>query len=1181
MTSKLTRLCDGILQAGWLAALIAVPLFFNIHSDRVFEPDKVAILRSIAVLLAAAALIRFVDERGWHNWSGLRWNSENSIWRKPFILPIALLVGVYLLSTAFSITPRISLLGSYQRLQGTYTMLAYVVFFMAAISTLRDRSAVSRIPTTAIVVSIPVGLYGLLQHYGLDPLPWGGDVQTRIAGHLGNAIFISAYLIMIVPLTLGRVIDAFTNILNDEEVHIADLVRSGVYSFALALQILAIYWSGSRGPLLGLAVGLFSFFLVLLVSLRNAAPGEQRFGIRDVLLSLTVLAPPLLALLLSGAVGRIASSGVSFALLVAGLLVSMTLVVLLIVLRRGWRWLWLSWLLLAVLVAGWLALFNLNAETLTTWSRIPAAGSVFSEQLAWKELPNVGSYGRLFDPTQTTGREKSNRVRVLIWQGVIDLISPHEPLVYPDLETDRMNFWRPLIGYGPESMYVAYNRFYPPELATVEARNASPDRSHNETFDALVITGLAGLVAWQLLYLSVFYYGFRYLGVVVTRRDRNILIFAWIGGGLMGGILAITLASPVYLGVAMPMGTILGLVFYLFYYALVARPSSRGDLESNHSAYRFRADHLLVNAILAATLAHYVEIHLGIAIAATRLQFFLFVAIIFVVAYKLPELAEQPARPEKKRRQEGFAQNEVVTARNPFWAWVFLIALLIGTIGFGFVNYVLPPDTTIRSAADLPVGAIFYQSLLVNTLRGFAPAPYVFLLVMVSWALACLILLSETIRQEKLRLQPGSLVVFTLAPLAIGFFYIYLQAALLREALLYLVYFQGIEPVSIWFRLFFRPREAVPDITTARVLEAMQAMRFLTGYYVFLFAMLGLSGAAFARQQWSAARSRGRSAAYATAVIVTLLSIVLILRTNVRPVQADMVFKRGQPFDQQALQTQAIPQWEVAIAIYEKALEIAPWEDYYFLFLGRAYLERAALTENAADRMTLLRDAQERLIEARDLNPLNTDHSANLARLETRWSVTEGVTDSAERLDMAEAYYRDALTLSPQNSVVRNELARLYFDLRRDCDAAIATLDESLAIDPYYADTYFISSDVLSSCAAAQADTAAAQELYQQAAVVLERGLQLQPQNIAAWVQAAQIYQVLGMTDEALLAVDRVREVDTGGRYPAWSLDFLAAQIYQAAGEIETARALAEQAQQAAPDSVAGQIQTFLDELGQ
>ena len=51
MTSKLSRFLSGILEAGWLAAVISVPLFFNIHSERVFEPDKVAILRSIAVLM--------------------------------------------------------------------------------------------------------------------------------------------------------------------------------------------------------------------------------------------------------------------------------------------------------------------------------------------------------------------------------------------------------------------------------------------------------------------------------------------------------------------------------------------------------------------------------------------------------------------------------------------------------------------------------------------------------------------------------------------------------------------------------------------------------------------------------------------------------------------------------------------------------------------------------------------------------------------------------------------------------------------------------------------------------------------------------------------------------------------------------------------------------------------------
>ena len=43
-----------------------------------------------------------------------------------------------------------------------------------------------------------------------------------------------------------------------------------------------------------------------------------------------------------------------------------------------------------------------------------------------------------------------------------------------NLFTDRH---RNYIGYGPEALYVAFNRFYPPDLAHYEARNASPDRA--------------------------------------------------------------------------------------------------------------------------------------------------------------------------------------------------------------------------------------------------------------------------------------------------------------------------------------------------------------------------------------------------------------------------------------------------------------------------------------------------------------------------------------------------------------------------------------------------------------------------------------------------------------------------------------------------------------------------------
>ena len=58
---------------------------------------------------------------------------------------------------------------------------------------------------------------------------------------------------------------------------------------------------------------------------------------------------------------------------------------------------------------------------------------------------------------------------------------------------------RMLIGWGPESMQWAYSPHYPAELGRLESRNASPDRSHNETFDALVTTGLLGFIVYLTL----------------------------------------------------------------------------------------------------------------------------------------------------------------------------------------------------------------------------------------------------------------------------------------------------------------------------------------------------------------------------------------------------------------------------------------------------------------------------------------------------------------------------------------------------------------------------------------------------------------------------------------------------------------------------------------------------------
>lgn len=1289
MKSKLAQWCDGLIEAGLLAALILAPLFFNIHSDRVFEPDKLTLVRSIAVLMSAAWLVKFVDGRGWEEIGWLSWTSKGSIWRLPFVLPIFLIVVIYLVSTAFSVTPRVSWAGSYQRLQGTYTTLSYVVIFALAAATIRRRDQINRLATTVIITSIPISLYALLQHYGLDPLPWGGNVQRRVAGHMGNAIFIAAYIIMAVPLTAARIIDAFTNILGDEELSYSDVVRSSVYIFTLAIQLVAIYWSQSRGPLLGLLVGMFAFVLILLVSLRNAEIERRPFGMQDALRAVGMLAAGLIAgfvvllLLLNGLSGRVdALSGAmpSFLAFVGAIGLTGVAIFIMVAAGRGWRWLWLSWILLAVFLAGWLVAFNLPEEVAEPYMDEPVTGGLLSTLSDWRDLPTVGRFGRLLEAESGTGR-----VRVLIWQGTLELIQPHEPIAFPDGEEDAFNFLRPLIGYGPESMYVAYNRFYVPELATIEARNASPDRAHNETFDALVITGLLGFLIWQALYVSVFYYGFRWLGVVRSRRDRNVLIGLWIAGAIASAVFLTQWLGPVFIGVAIPFGSIGGLVLYLIYYALFASAGEATELEVEDP---FSVDRLLMLGLLGAVLAHFVEIHFGIAIASTRVHFFVYVALMLLVGHVLPGYLEETAEAQSPRRRV----RRRPRLAQPGWtgavlAATFVLTLILGTLGYEYMNYSRPPQLTVNTVEDVPsAGDIVHQALFIHPGKGFVESPFIFLMIVLSWALGVLALLSEMVKQGILeikkvtvdRLQgeeprnaaavfagmllmgpvlrfvrpPGdpastsSLLgiflllgwgllclwatwqllqeeegarttagvvagiglafsipvmvagatlygflllvgcalnlyllwdsswngyllpglILSLISLGVGFGYAYLQASQIRQA------------------IFFGPQVQAQVSEIQRVLLTTDMFaRFLTVFYIFVIGLMFLAAFVLGRRLAGRNSDWGSTAGLVSAVVIFPVALFLIQTTNLRIIQADVVYKQARPLDQQASRSGNPQQWDVPIAIYEHAIELAPNEDFYYLFLGRAYLEKSGVVENPEERRQLLETARERLLFAQEINPLNTDHTANLARLTTRWASLSTLEEARreELLAQAKDYYQDALSLSPQNSVIRNEYANLLFSLEEDCDAAIATYQRSLDIDPFFAQTYFNLAGVYQTCARQVAEETA-QDYYLQAAQLLEEGLERRrrhPNAGSLLVQAGQLYQQAGEYDAAIAALEEAQQVEDA-QVAAWQIDFQMAGVYLAMGNEGRAEELANRALATAPADAQTQIQNFLNEIG-
>jgi hypothetical protein len=153
----------------------------------------------------------------------------------------------------------------------------------------------------------------------------------------------------------------------------------------------------------------------------------------------------------------------------------------------------------------------------------------------------------------------------------------------------------------------------------------------------------------------------------------------------------------------------------------------------------------------------------------------------------------------------------------------------------------------------------------------------------------------------------------------------------------------------------------------------------------------------------------------------------------------------------------------LTVGLYEEAIELAPQEDFYYIFLGRAQLEQARDEGDSTRRETYLAQTLETLERAQALNPLNPDHIANLARFHQ--TAAELEADSAAReahLRAADGYYDEATTLSPQNVILWNEWAGLQWYSLRDEAQACRLLEHSLELDPEFEQTQQQYADICS-----------------------------------------------------------------------------------------------------------------------
>jgi tetratricopeptide (TPR) repeat protein len=957
MASRFQAYCEAAAETSWLAAAILIPLFFNISSAEVFEPDKMFMLKILAAIAGAAVLLkRIAAMRPLKSVSG-NGTPFRALLRHPLVCFVIALGGAYTLSSLLSIMPSLSWLGLYKRAQGTIAIYCYLILFLATASELRSTSQLRRLQFAFVLTSCPIVGYAILQHFGIDPLPWQ-SMGRRASATMGNPIFLGAYLIMVIPLTVSRLVDA-AKMMRSDSSRRAGFFLVCFFGLTVALQCLALFFAQSRGPVIGLAVaGYIGAFLVLVLK-RTEPNGRSVYAFAAA--GLGILAPVFLF-----AVARI----VSRAPVISGIVcLGAALICIAFGYWQVWRtswgrsWLWLTWLMQTVVVLSFFAV---------------APARIYSEN-------------RLLSPLGRLGQLSSNStdVRRYLWESGLHAVRSVSSPVLPGDRQDSFHYFRPVIGYGPENNGFAANLYGDPELEKWHMGEVV-DRLHNETFDNLVTVGFLGTAIWLAIIAAAFYYALQLLGFPGNKRDRFLYILFSVFGILAGILLPWSYGSLQLAGIGVIAGQLAGIV------AFVAWSAYR----NSQTGFTGSARQVFVLCVLGALIAHFVETGVGIAVAPTRIYFFILLAVFSAFSVKNLDWIEEPA----KQR----AAKQTKKSPNPLLPFVLLSALVVLILSWCFV---------INTANEPSALAIFLRLWFTATSGHPSswPLPGMLILLLLTVGAGLCLLFGEFAGQTEKRFAYRGI-----AGSAVGI----MAAAWLL---------MGILSANFWTAL-----ESPAPIDVALHAEARMTL-FLIGLFLWILAATCSLHAMDPGNQTRTTPLRAQS--IVLGILISVCALGAIWELAVLPAWADMAYRIGRYYE-------SAGNPPAAIQIYEHATDLAPRVVPYWTAKGMA---QASL--GISDGIRWQASAQF-LQHAVDLNPLDPIGWRNIGNVHMRaGELSTDAAGRASRISKAISYFQQITLLAPNYSDAYSEIGRCYF-LLGDLQKADAFFHKSLQTNPENVRTY-------------------------------------------------------------------------------------------------------------------------------
>ncbi len=220
----------GLFLVPFIAFLVPNTMFFPFISGKGF-----AFRILVEVLFGLYVILAFVDRESRPK---LSWVSTTVLFFGVAVF-VADLLGVNVYKSLWS---------NYERMEGFVLVLHLVMYYFVASSVFRTKAKWNQFFNVSIITSVIMSLYGVLQLLGKVTINQGG---VRVDATFGNASYFAIYLVLNIFLAIYMLSGTKA------------IWQKWGYGLAVLLEVIVLYFTATRGAILGLIGGLLVTGLLL------------------------------------------------------------------------------------------------------------------------------------------------------------------------------------------------------------------------------------------------------------------------------------------------------------------------------------------------------------------------------------------------------------------------------------------------------------------------------------------------------------------------------------------------------------------------------------------------------------------------------------------------------------------------------------------------------------------------------------------------------------------------------------------------------------------------------------------------------------------------------------------------------------------------------------------------------